>query len=220
MPSARYVYFSGGEPLYVKNNQKFIADLVQKDYAKNIDISLTSNGTLYLEKTMNLLKQFKSVGINFSIDGIGEKFNYIRHPGNFDDWVKNVLRIKKENPQWFIQTIISISMFNVWDFAETYEFCKINDLNPTINFVHDNRSAKFMPKKLKEKFIKKLMEYKSLDPQWISYRESIINFLNNSKHNYLTWKMFWYECKQRDKFRKENFQEVFPEYYNEIKNYI
>lgn len=219
-PEITRVHFSGGEPLYVKNNQTFIKNLVDLGYAKNINISYNTNGTLYPEKSINLLKEFRHVSINFSIDALHENFRYIRHPGNFKDWENNVTRFITENPTWPYNAVITISIFNIWDFAETYEYCSNKNLSIIVIFVYDDRSAKFIPKKLKSTIIDRLLKHKSKNPNWVADRDNVINFLRNNKFNYLKWKLFWKEVKQRDEYRNESFEKTFPDYYKEIKKYL
>jgi radical SAM protein with 4Fe4S-binding SPASM domain len=220
LPNIEYITFSGGEPLFVKNNQKLIEILVEKGYSKNISISYCTNGTIYLEKTMRLLKDFKSVNINFSIDGINDRFRYLRHPGNFREWEQITERIKLENPKWLLFSIISISTFNIWYLAETYEYCMDRGLHPNLNLVYGMRGIDSIPDELKNKIISNLLQHKSKYDEWGKDRDSIISFLKTSKYNLMKWKLFWRECKQRDTYRNEKFEDVFPEYFTELKRYL
>jgi MoaA/NifB/PqqE/SkfB family radical SAM enzyme len=219
-PEVIRLQFSGGEPMYVKYNQQFITKIIDLGYSKNMEITYNTNGTLYPEKTIHYLKEFDHVVLNFSIDAVNEKFTYIRHPGNFITWEKNLQRIKKFDPSWQINTVISVSMFSIWDLAETYEYCTNNSSLVILNNVHDGRSIKFMPNKLKLVIIKRLLEHKSKNPQWEIDRDSVIKLLQNSKFNYVKWKLFWREVKQRDEYRNESFGKTFPDYYQEIKKYL
>lgn len=219
-PKVTSLVLSGGEPMYVKNNQKFVKNLVDLGYAKNIDITYNTNGTLYPEKHIDALKEFRSVTMKFSIDAINEKFRYIRHPGNFETWEKNTNRILTEHPNWNIEATISVSIFNIWDIPEVYEYCTEKNLNINLDFVYDSRSAKFMPLKLKSTIIEKLLNHQSKNPKWDSDRDFVIKFLQNHKFNYIKWKLFWKEVKQRDEYRNESFEKTFPDFYQQVKKYL
>jgi len=215
--------FSGGEPLYVKNQWKFLKTLVENGTSKDQIIHYATNGTVFPEKHLDLLNSFKRVQLFISIDGVGSKFEYMRHPANFAEVDSNIgkfLEVKKQNvTEWYLQTTISVSAFNIWDFPETYKYCVSKGVYPFINIVHDSHSAGFLPRKLKDKIIENLMSY-DFGGTWDHERSVVINYLNTTKYNPILWHLFWKECNKRDAFRKESFAETFPEYFNEIKKYL
>jgi len=76
----------GGEPFYTNVWEKVWDRLIEKGYSKNIDLTMSTNGTIFKEKLLHkLAKNFKTVGIALSIDGIGDMFEYLRKNG---DWNK------------------------------------------------------------------------------------------------------------------------------------
>jgi radical SAM protein with 4Fe4S-binding SPASM domain len=215
--------FSGGEPMYVKNHWRLLKSLVKNGTSKNQIIHYATNGTVFPEKELDLLNSFKRVQLFISIDGVDRKFEYMRHPANFAEVDSNIdkfLQVKQQNvTDWHLQTTISVSAFNVWDFAETYKYCISKGVPPFINIVHDSHSAGFLPKKLKDAIIEKLMSY-NLGGTWPEDRNVVINYLTTTKYNPILWHLFWKECHKRDKFRKESFAKTFPEYFEEIKKYL
>jgi organic radical activating enzyme len=220
LPEMTEICFSGGEPFYVKNNQKFTKYLIDLGYAKNIALSYNSNGTLYPEETIKNLNEFKSVSINLSIDGIHDKFDYLRHPGPFSSWEQTVDKFQHTHNNWHYFAVITVSMFNIWDSGETFDYCRNRNLPTLINFVYDDRSAKFMPDGLKKEVIERLMSHNSKYVEWISYRDNIINFLNNHTFDSKKWTELWSECRMRDEYRSESFQKTFPDYYEKIEKYL
>ncbi len=46
--------------------------------------------------------------------------------------------------------------------------------------------------------------------------KTIINFMNSEKSNSELWRLFLKKMKLHDEYRKENFQETFPEYWQMI----
>ena len=70
----------GGEPFYSKSFKKLVDALIDNGSSKHISMNLSTNGTIFNSKMMDrMLRNFKRVGINLSIDGIGKHFDYIRH---------------------------------------------------------------------------------------------------------------------------------------------
>lgn len=94
--TVKKILFVGGEPFLSK------IDLIFFESIKNpqdLQIQYTTNGSIYpSEKKIAYWKNFKNVIINFSIDAVGEKFNYIRYPLNWEKVEANILRMKEELP--------------------------------------------------------------------------------------------------------------------------
>ena len=99
----RYIHFNGGEPLLSKEHVKFLHALPNKNL---ININYNTNGTvLPSQDLMDLWSQYKLVQIDFSIDDIGQRFEYQRYPAKWTDIVKNL--------QWFIDHAPHNCMFGV-----------------------------------------------------------------------------------------------------------
>ena len=214
--------FAGGEPMYVKNHWKIIDYLVNNNVSKNQIVHYTTNGTIFPTKYISALSTFKLVDISISIDAVGKKFEYIRHPANFKEVNSNIDKfLSIENAgNWYINSSLTVSIFNIWDLPETYEYCKSKGLPIFLNFTHDRSSIKSLPDKLKDTIIDRLLNHSSDFSEWYADRDIVINFLNNGNYNVVKWKFFLWELRQRDEYRNESFEKTFPDYYQEIKKYI
>lgn len=73
-----WLEFYGGEPFMIKDHKKFLQQIVDSGYAKNITLSYTTNGTKYDDAYINLFKEFKGVVISLSIDAVGKLNDEIR----------------------------------------------------------------------------------------------------------------------------------------------
>ena len=224
MPTITRIDLSGGEPLYVKNHWKLIKHCVDNDLSKNQIIHYSTNGTIFPEKYISYLNAFKTVEMYISLDSIGQEFNYLRHPGNFvevDENINKFCQVRDSKiTNWDLGGTISISAFSVWNFPATFEYCKSKGITVYVNIVHDTRSMKFLPRKLKDTIIERLLAHTSEYAEWTSQRDQIILYLNNHSYNPILWKLFWKEVRQRDTFRGESFETTFPEYYEAIKPYL
>jgi hypothetical protein len=82
----RYIKLTGGEPMLSPNFIRFIDKLIQKGYAKNINLEIYTNASwVPKSEILNRLDRFNLVNIFLSIDGIGRVNDYIRSPSKWPD---------------------------------------------------------------------------------------------------------------------------------------
>lgn len=118
------IYLTGGEPMINKNHWQLLDLLIEKGHSKNITLDYNSNGVLMKESFFDRWKQFRYVGIGFSIDGMEETFEEIRYPSKWNNIVKN-LRLFDDNATEtmsasFAMTILSLNVLNTLDFFKWY----------------------------------------------------------------------------------------------------
>ena len=103
------IYFSGGEPLLIKQNQILLSKLA------NIDIPIRINSNISQAVDSNPvfaeLKRFKNVLWTISAESQGDRFNYIRNGGDWAQFLTNLERIKtighklRINLVWFVGSV-------------------------------------------------------------------------------------------------------------------
>lgn len=76
------IYFNGGEPLLSEDMPRMLRKIRDAQGGlRNVHISLNTNGSVKpSDEILELWRQTDSLTINFSIDGRGEAFEYIRNP--------------------------------------------------------------------------------------------------------------------------------------------
>ena len=226
LPNVTKFDFAGGEPFYIEKHWSIVEKCVENGWSKKQHIHYNTNGTIYPEKYMSLLEEFKIVDIQISSDGVGKKFEYCRHPAVWEEVEENIDKFisakNNSNTEWLLSACISVSAFNVYDFFETFEHYASKGVGVYVNMVHDHHGIKVLPRELKETVINKLNLYESkyLPQQWNNDRNMVIQHLSNTESVESEWINFWLELEMRDKIRKESFKEIFPEYFNEIKKYL
>lgn len=90
------VHFNGGEPLINDDHIKLLTALDNAKALENTTISYNTNGTVAPNnKTINLWSKSPRVILYFSIDAIGDAYEYIRYPGNWAETSKNLIDIKQ-----------------------------------------------------------------------------------------------------------------------------
>lgn len=206
----------GGEPFYIKQWQDLWKELINQGLSKNILIDMSSNGTIYSGEVIEYLcKNFKWIGVGLSIDGIGKTYNYLRHPGNWDNVSENIIKYHK-----FYETTNNLSMtfshtigwINAWELPEFHTWVEDNTPKFRIwnNIIHRPRhmSIVMLPKEAKDIIRDKWESY-----DWKQYKadiDGIQNFMYSEQPSdeeiRKEYKMFI----QHDKIRNENILKIIP----------
>lgn len=78
-PTLKEIKFAGGEPFVMPEVEYFLNRMIQAG-KKDLTVSFLTNTTTAKESTLDVLKQFKKVILQCSIDGIGEHIEFQRFP--------------------------------------------------------------------------------------------------------------------------------------------
>jgi len=153
----------GGEPLYEKLNFYILEKLLEHGNDKCF-IQITTNGSVSLTSYhKDLLRKFKNVNFNLSIDGVGKVFEYLRFPLKWDNLLENLAFFKTLTEN--VSVSYTISNLNVLYHIETIDWFKKNNLNyhfnPVINPSHFRPAA--LPVTVKEEIFKKYGRTKELE---------------------------------------------------------
>lgn len=130
------LYLSGGEPLLLENHVDLLQHLVDTGVASNIWLKTHTNGTKRLDdKLLSLLKQFKSVRLMYSIDDIGERFEYQRPPVKWSKVRDNFVAAMQHD--WLdLRITYTISLLNCLSGTEFTDWC--NDIGFPLEHVEVN----------------------------------------------------------------------------------
>ena len=208
--------FFGGEPFLIKRHFEILQTLVDKGRAKDITLSYNTNGSIYPKQHMDLLKEFKDVQVFFSIDGVGERFNYIRHPQQFDEVMENYWKFKNTD---FIRTNVfyTVSLFNIIYMDELLKYDAEHNLDAEIHFnmvyVPQHISPKALPTNIKKVITEKFRG--NNDPRI----QSTLNFMNQENYEgYMD--EFVRQTSFSDKYRNESIADTFPELWKYMEPYF
>lgn len=98
-----FIHFNGGEPLLNKEHVDFLKAISNKN---QVHINYNTNATVRPKQEMlDLWSEFRLVQLDFSIDDIGERFEYQRYPAKWNHVVDNL--------KWFIDNAPQNCMFAV-----------------------------------------------------------------------------------------------------------
>lgn len=105
----RLVHFTGGEPLLSEDHVEFLQAIPDK---KQVTVNYNTNGTVMPSaELIALWSEFHLVQIDFSIDDIGERFEYIRFPAKWNEVVDTMDRIRaavSHNTMFAINTTLTV----------------------------------------------------------------------------------------------------------------
>lgn len=153
--------FTGGETLLQKQVHKVIDQLIDRDLAKNITISLLTNASIYPKPLIEKFKQFKNVFYTVSIDGTGDVIEYQRRGAVWNDVEKNALQLIKNYDAVVNYVLTAVNIFN---FAEFVKWLAKNNIDKVfISLVYkrnSNISIAVVPDELRMPFIDNLNQTK------------------------------------------------------------
>jgi MoaA/NifB/PqqE/SkfB family radical SAM enzyme len=111
------IYINGGEPTLIKAHYNYLQHLIDSETAKNVHIVYSLNMTSIPDRLLNLLKNFKKVTINCSIDDVELRNYYIRWPTDWNDVVNSLYKLNSQpNISWHVtQTVSILNVFNITD---------------------------------------------------------------------------------------------------------
>lgn len=217
LKNIKHIDFYGGEPFLVKKQWAMLQKAIDKGYSKNIAVHYNTNGTIWNDDVYNVLKEFKAVYIDFSIDGVGDHLNYVRYPAEwktvFDNF-KQAKEISSTDSKFHINVCNTISILNVYYIPEMFDAFKDYKQTMYLNLVFgpDHYRITNIPSSIKEEITKRLT---NCDENY--WTQGIIDFMNGTATNSKEWEKFLKLTKVHDDYREQSFQETFPEFYNIIK---
>lgn len=181
IPNLTHLDLYGGEPLMNKLHFKFLQKLIDKDVAKNINITYSTNGTVYSEKFFDYWKHFKTIKLSFSIDDIEERFEEQRVNAKWKDVCQNIQKYNSRKSDKLITEFLpTINSQNVFYFPELLQWIDTQNCDQlAFNVCHFpyQYNVASIEQKEKEKIIQKLEKYQSYD-----IIKSIISMLKTSSH--------------------------------------
>lgn len=202
------VVFCGGETLLGQGYWRVaeaIADMVP-DAKEKITLSFQTNGTQPIsERNFKIIERFQLVKLNISLDGIGEKFEYLRWPANWTQVTENIKKLVATSPvnvMFLIEETVSVLnlhyQFELDDWAKN-NFAT-NRLGDVINHTRHAANGIFGLASLTDEYVDSLSKSnlrKMIPPNW-KEDSAIINQL-------------LVELDKFDIIRKQDWRKTFPE---------
>ena len=218
LKDVEYFEFTGGEPFMIKNHLKILEHCVELGYAHKQDIHYNTNGTqLPDDDVFKLLEKFKHVEVAFSIDDVGEQFEYQRHPAIWREVNENIRSWKLKNSGNIdFQICSTINIFNIFSLAKLIIWVK--QIDPKFFYVNTCFDPVYFNVQTLPQQVKNIATERYGN---IAEFKGIIDFMN-SADRYSDEIQF--QRKQRilqtDAYRKEKFCDCFPTLNNLLGIYV
>jgi MoaA/NifB/PqqE/SkfB family radical SAM enzyme len=211
----RYIEFTGGEPFMIQEHFDLLQRLVDRGLAGNIEIHYNTNGTQYPENAEAIWQHFKLVEIAFSIDDVGERFEYQRTNAVWAEVVANIERfrqIRARHANIQLQVCSTVNVFNVyyledlaqWIDTQAFDFVYWNMMHEAYYF-----SINTLPESTKQAVSARLQQCQV--SSWHQQELArIIDFMNNGVG--LDGFILRMKVADLDRKRGQNLADVEPEF--------
>jgi hypothetical protein len=241
LPNLKELSLLGGEPLLVKEYEELLDAAIQGGYSSGITLYTNTNGTLYRDELLQRLQRFKKVYFAFSIDDIGRRFDYQRKGASWRLVTDNMRRYAEHGgfgePDPIQYTIcLTLSNLNVFYLDEFFRWLSqaFPKMRVYVNFLTDPAvfCIRTLPKELKEVVARKLEAIPSMDLDWgpetgkekLRIVDAVARYLYEGPF-LPDWLVdlnvsgFLDRIRRGDEYRRERFEEVFPELWQSISKY-
>lgn len=205
----KVIYINGGEPTLIKKHWEYLADLVKRDLASNIELNYSINMTTLPSYAFTLWKHFKKVRVSCSIDAVGNKNTYIRYPTNWDTVNENFKKLHASTVEVSItQTVSALNYDSLDEFAEFFKGAYIH-----YNFVTDPvyYSPDIIPQEYRAALLKR---YESTLPGYLQVQ--LVKAYGGSPSNNENLQTFKAVTAELDAIRDTSFAATFPELFKAI----
>lgn len=233
LPNLKTLYMTGGEPTLIKKNYDIMQRLIDCGRNEKITLIINTNMTNSNPKFYQLLKQFKKVVIQMSIDAVDDLATYIRHPSDFkvvDSTIKELLSIG-DNISLVAGPVIQILNLNrlveLFDYLESFNRQSnklVIDIRPGFVFMPEHNNIQYLPKQYKIDCYRKIYMWMMNNSKYQSMQfRNTINALKNKCYddgfdsdklkNFLEFNT------ALDRIRNTSLEKANPELYHTIKSY-
>ena len=210
----RYLEFTGGEPFMIEEHFELLRSLVSSGLAPNIEIHYNTNGTQFPVDAQFVWQYFKTVEIAFSIDDVGDRFEYQRTNAKWDEVTANIAKfreLRNQHKNIQLQVCSTVNVFNVcyleelshWIDQQNFDFVYWNMMHEAYYF-----SISTLPESVK-RVITQRLQLAQVSPWHRQEFDRIINFMNNGAS--LDGFNMRREMANLDRRRNQNLRLVEPE---------
>jgi MoaA/NifB/PqqE/SkfB family radical SAM enzyme len=221
---AEQIYFAGGEPLMMDEHFLILEELERK---QRFDVKLFYNTNfthvqLKDRAVFDYWKKFKNVEVGASLDGSGDRGEYIRKGTNWDIIIKNRQRMMEICPNVQFYVTPTASILNVLHLPEFHrEWVELGLIKPDQLYVGLLREPLFyridianhvMREKIQQQYQEHLNWLEPQDPVGRATQsfKAVLKFMQQ-KDNTKFLKEFWEKTVELDTLRNESILDKIPE---------
>jgi len=229
IPSVNHIYFAGGEPLLAPEHYQ-IVDSVLAQNKNKVSLSYNTNLTTLKFRDRNVLdiwNNFKQISLGVSIDAEGAVAEYVRHGCEWKTVESNLFAVKTHCPHIQINIASTLGFMNVTSLIALQQrwyqqgVVLLSQFSVSMMTSPSHLTVRVLPKHHKQRLEQDIQSHikwcnevdQSLSAQW----QSVIEYMwSQDDSNHLS--EFCRLTGILDRYRKENFAEVFPEFNDLMSN--
>lgn len=201
------VVFCGGETLLGQSHWRVAEALARlvPDAKEKLSLNFQTNGTQpIIERNYETIEKFQTVRLNISLDGVGNRFNYLRWPADWEQVTENIFKIREECPvNMSLLVEETISIFNLFYTDELSNWLANNfstdRMGDAILHTQHMANGMYAVDRLTQQYYNALGEQKQklLNPSWVETEYRVAQMVA--------------EIKKFDNLRGQDWTKVFPE---------
>lgn len=198
--TAETLGFRGGEPFLSDNTWHVLQRLLENRNTQCL-VTFTTNGSIALtQEQRQLIARFPNVIFNFSIDGVGPVFEYVRYPLRWADLERNMQYCR--SAQILITASYTISNLNILYHSQTKTWFENHGIDYSLNPVYS--PSYFRPAALPES-VKTLIKQQHPDPvaSWLLGQ--------HTQQDQADYELFRNKIIEQDRWKGVRMQDYLPE---------
>ncbi|HEY8280096.1 MAG TPA: hypothetical protein VIH99_10760, partial [Bdellovibrionota bacterium] len=194
---------------------RFLDACVAAGHSKGISLHYNTNGTLFPERAVReIFPHFQRVQLFFSVDGVGERFEYQRFGARWEEVKANIARARS-CPGLQVAACLSVSSLNIFYIEEALDFFLAENLPVFFNLVHypSHFSVRAIPRSVKNRILPTL---RNVD--WSKYKgicltdfAPILDLMDGGDDE-AGAASFQDAIRRHDEYRGQSFAAAFPDY--------
>ena len=225
LPRLEKIHFAGGEPLITDHHNTIVQYLIENDLT-HIELSYNTNFSRLSYKKVNFIdvwKKFKKVTVCASLDGTGQRGEFMRKGLIWDDVISLRQQMLKETPHVYFEINPTVGILNMWHMPDFFRewvdegLLKLNQLNLYYLFEPEGYNVRRLPSEFKKEIAVKYREFIDdyLKPKGQKANKAVGQFENLLEHMFkedLPMLEEFYDYNDKlDEIREEDLWVVFPE---------
>ena len=221
----KYIKFTGGEPLLIKEYEEILDAVIEVGNAKNIFLNYSTNLTIAPSPSLvDKWKKFKGIVFALSLDGVGPVIEYVRHPTKWktvEQVIPILFSLSHQLPAVY-SFRASVMPYNVLNIPETLLWWQgqaerhmkapskeTNIINPTHIHYPEFLTLRVLPAEVKDFVSRKLLSV-DIGPRENQAIRHLVNYMNGQDDSHL-FPQFMSYTMALDELHGQSFLDVCPD---------
>lgn len=204
-------FHGGGDPLLSDFHRQLLKDIDEAKGLQDTRVFYNINGTTKVDRELlDLWEKCRLIELYFSIDDIGERFEYQRTNANWQQVCENLTWYKENMPHNHLFNInCTWSYLNTFYLDELYDwyesFFQTNRYGDPVNLIFQKAMGTYALHHVDQCTADKLLDK-------FAHRPELMKLIKSLKISNHTHSDFWININKLDSVRNTEFRRVFPEW--------